>query len=78
MEPRGRRGNSYRGTLYTLQASGLEAPAASDVDGVRTSAATEFLGRMNDQDPLFFMADLCDELASATSYVTTRVRLPEG
>ncbi len=49
--------NSHRVTLYTLQALGLEAPRAADVDAVRTSGTAEFAARMNDQDPLFFMAD---------------------
>ncbi len=49
--------NSYRVTLSTLQASGLEAPRAADVDGARASPTVDFARRMNDQDPLFFMAD---------------------
>ena len=49
--------NRNRVTIYSLQASGLQAPRAGTVSSVRTTGSTEFAARMNDQDPLFMMAD---------------------
>lgn len=49
--------NSHRVTFYTLQALGLTAPRASDVDEVRTTLAIETAARFNNQDPLFAMAE---------------------
>jgi VWFA-related protein len=49
--------NLQRVTLYTLQALGLTAPSASEVDGVRTVGTAEFAGRINRQDPLVVMAE---------------------
>lgn len=49
--------NVQRVTLYTLQALGLTAPAASSVDAERATSSLDLYTRANDQDPLVRMAE---------------------
>jgi VWFA-related protein len=49
--------NSRRVTLNTLQAAGLVASRAANVDGARTSFATETMARFNEQESLVTMAE---------------------
>ena len=63
--------NTHRVTLYTVQASGLAAVTASDVDGARMTGATLSGARTNDQDPLFLLAD---ETGGRTTFDTNDLR----